>query len=230
MDLQKLKRLQILDGTALKLIAAFCMVLDHVGDAFFPEKVWLRAIGRIAMPVFAFCVCEGFIHTSDRKRYLLRMLIFGLISEVPFDLFVSGKVFDLSHQNIMFTFAWALLGLCCFEAVSSRGQGALKDIAAALVLLGFLAGSLLLCLDYNMTATALIFVFHLLREKSAPVRIISAAAVHAAFRNKGVNWFGLLGFIPVFMYNGRRGRGLKWLFYVFYPAHLLLIWLIGRML
>ena len=97
---------------------------------------------------------------------------------------------------------------------------------AAFVLLLFLAGSVILGLDYNMTAVALIFVFRLLRDKPVPVRNIAAAAVHAALRNRGVNWFGLLGFIPIFMYNGKRGKGLKWLFYVFYPAHQLLIYLI----
>ena len=230
MDLQRLKKLQILDVTALKLIAMICMVLDHTGNAFFPEKMWLRAIGRIAMPVFAFCVSEGFIHTRDRKRYILRMLFFGLISEVPFHLFASGEAFVLSHQNIMFTFAWALAGLSCYEQIASRERGFLGDFVSAVVLLVFLAGSLLLCLDYNMTATAIIFVFYLLRYKTDWVRNISVAAVYAAFRNKGMNWFGLLGFIPIFMYNGRRGRGLKWLFYIFYPAHLLGIWLIDNML
>ncbi len=230
MDLQRLKKLQILDVTALKLIAMICMVLDHTGNAFFPEKTWLRAIGRIAMPVFAFCVSEGFIHTGDRKRYILRMLFFGFISEVPFDLFASGKTFDLSNQNILFTFAWALAGLGCYEQIAARERSVLRDFASAFILLAFLAGSLLFRLDYNMTATALIFVFYLLRYKTGWVRNISVAAVYAAFRNKGVNWFGLLGFIPIFMYNGRRGRGLKWLFYIFYPAHLLGIWLIDNML
>ncbi len=230
MDLQRLKKLQILDVTALKLIAMICMVLDHTGNAFFPEKTWLRAIGRIAMPVFAFCVSEGFIHTGDRKRYILRMLFFGFISEVPFDLFASGKTFDLSNQNILFTFAWALTGLGCYEQIAARERSVLRDFASAFILLAFLAGSLLFRLDYNLTATALIFVFYLLRYKTGWVRNISVAAVYAAFRNKGVNWFGLLGFIPIFMYNGRRGRGLKWLFYISYPAHLLLIWSITRML
>ncbi len=226
--LERFRRLQILDGTALKLIAVVSMVLDHIGDCFFPGATWLRAVGRIAMPVFAFCVSEGFLRTRDRKSYLLRMLLFGLISEVPFDLFASGKLFDLSHQNIMLTFSWALAGLICFERIMTKERSPIRDISAAFVLLGFLAGSLLLRLDYNMTATALIFVFWLLKDKADWVGNTAAAAVHAAFRNRGVNWFGLLGFIPVFMYNGKRGRGLKWFFYVFYPAHMLLLFMIKR--
>ena len=222
-------RYQVLDGTVLKTVAMIIMVIDHVGDSFFPGQTWMRAVGRIAMPVFAFCVSEGFMHTHDRGRYLLRMLIFGLISEIPFDLFAAGKLIDLSHQNIMLTFAWALTGLICYDKITAKELTAFRNIAAAFVLLRFLAGSVILGLDYNMTAVALIFVFRLLRDKPVPVRNIAAAAVHAALRNRGVNWFGLLGFIPILMYNGKRGRGYKWLFYVFYPAHMLLIFLIKKL-
>ena len=82
----------ILDGTLLKLIAMISMVFDHVGDNFFPGQTWMRIVGRIALPVFAFCIAEGFSHTHDRMKYLVRMGIFALISEVPFDLVTSGKV------------------------------------------------------------------------------------------------------------------------------------------
>ena len=227
-DLPGLRKLQLLNATELKIIGLVCMLLDHLGVAFFPEKLWLRAVGRIAMPVFAFCVSEGFLHTRSRKRYFLRLLIFGVVSEIPFDLFTSGKLLEFGHQNIMLTFAWTLAGLICYEAVSARRHSGLSDIASAFLLLGFIAGSLLLRLDHDMAATALIFVFYLLSGKASWMRDLPAAALYAASRGRGVDWFGLAGFIPVFMYNGRKGRGLKWLFYVFYPVHLMLLWLTGR--
>ena len=225
-----LKRLQVLDGTALKLVALFCMLIDHIGAGFFPDVLWFRAVGRIAMPVFAFCVAEGFQHTHDRRRYLLRMLLFGLLSEVPFDLFLSGKTVDFSQQNILLTFVWALAGLLCFEQLGTKERDLPRAFAAALVLLAFLAGSLLLRLDYNMTATALVFVFFLLREKADWIRCTAAAAVYVLFRNKGVSWFALAGFLLLFLYNGRRGKGWKGLFYIFYPAHLLLLFLLKNMI
>ena len=71
--MDKAKGIRCLDGTMLKIIAMISMVIDHVGDMFFPELLWLRMIGRLAMPVFAFCITEGYIHTRNRKKYLLRM-------------------------------------------------------------------------------------------------------------------------------------------------------------
>ena len=217
----------VLDGTMLKLIAMFSMVLDHVGDNFFPEQIWMRALGRIAMPIFAFCLAEGYSHTHDKKRYLLRMGLFACLSEVPFDLVTSHKVLEFGHQNIMLTFFWAILGLLCFEKITAK-KGKLLIAAGIAVLLAFLASSLLLGMDYNIVAVGLIFSFYLLRERPLPLRCLTCMAWHALLRNKGLYWFGLLGFLPLFLYNGRRGRGLKWLFYLFYPCHLLLIWAVKQ--
>ena len=86
------------------------MVFDHVGDMFFPDAMWPRMIGRLAMPVFSFCIAEGFTHTKDKKKYLCRIGIFALISEIPFDLAFEGKV-GFSHQNIMLAFFLAVAAL-----------------------------------------------------------------------------------------------------------------------
>ncbi|MCR5796238.1 MAG: conjugal transfer protein TraX [Solobacterium sp.] len=221
-------RIQFLDGTVLKIIAMISMIFDHIGDAFFPEQTWMRIIGRIAMPVFAFCVAEGFAHTRDRKKYLLRMGIFALISEVPFDLFAKGDV-NLVHQNIMFTFLWAMLGLTCYEKITENKKSAAKA-AGIVLLLVFIIISAILRLDYNMTACGLVMIFYLLREKNMFLRTGAAALYHMVLRNVGIHWFGLLSFPFLLMYNGEKGKGLKWLFYVFYPGHMLAIWLIKILL
>ena len=218
------KAWQVLDGTALKLIAMICMGFDHVGDHFFPEEVWMRVIGRIAFPIFAFCIAEGFIHTHDRKKYLLRMTVFAAISEIPFDLLTAGKVLELGHQNIMLTFAWAILGLICFEKLKEN-----KWVSYA-ILLAFAITSLLLGMDYNFLALGLIDIYYLLKDKKPYLKHMAAIIYHAFLRNVGIYWFGLLGFLPILLYNGKRGRGFKWLFYVFYPGHMLLLWAIGILL
>ena len=228
--MEKRKRFALLDATALKMLAMVSMVLDHVGDNFFPGQLWMRALGRIAMPIFAFCVAEGFIHTRDRLRYLRRMGVFALVSEIPFDLVTAGKALAFSHQNIMFTFFWAILALICFEKIRAGGSSAGRTALGAAVLAAAALASLPLGLDYNLLAVGMIFLFYLLREKSHPLRVSAAMAYHALLRNVGIYWFGLLGFVPIFLYNGRRGRGLKWLFYVFYPGHLLAIFLLKRLL
>lgn len=222
--------MQVLDGTMLKLIAMVCMAFGHVGDNFFPDQVWAVAVGRIAMPIFAFCISEGFSHTRDKRRYLARMGVFALVSEVPFDLVTSGRVLEFTHQNIMVTFFWAILGLLCFERIVGDGASKGRRALAYAVLVAFLVGSLVLNLDYNMLGVGLVFVFYLLRDKALLVRNVVAMAFHALLRNVGLFWLGLLGFLPIFFYNGRRGAGLKWLFYVFYPGHLLLIWLVRTLL
>ncbi|MBR4461378.1 MAG: hypothetical protein IKS51_02205 [Erysipelotrichaceae bacterium] len=221
------KTWRLLDGTLLKLLAMVSMVFDHVGDNFIPDQEWMRIIGRIAMPLFAFAVAEGYIHTHDRKKYLLRMLLMGMISEIPFDLVLFGKPLEFTHQNIMLTFTYAILGLMCYDRISRDRDFSIPGI---LVLLLFVISSLLLCLDYNMVALAVIFTFYLLRKKPLWFRTIAAMLVYYVFRNVGVYRFGLLGFLPVFLYNGQRGKGFKWLFYLFYPGHLLLIYLLMKIL
>ena len=228
-EMELLKKFQVLDGTVLKLIAMIAMIFDHVGDNFFPEQVWMRIIGRMAMPIFAFCIAEGFCHTRDKRKYLGRMVVFGIVSEIPFDLVTAGKMLEFSHQNIMLTFAWAILGLICVDKILEKNNK-IKYLIVGLILLFFLIVSLILGLDYNMLAIALISVYYLLREKAFWVKNVVAMAVHALLRNVGIYWFGLLGFVPVFLYNGKRGKGLKWLFYAFYPGHLLLIYLIRQFL
>ena len=224
------KRFRVLDGTTLKLIAMASMVLDHVGDSFFPDQVWMRVLGRIAMPIFAFCISEGYAHTHDRQRYLMRMGIFALVSEVPFDLVTAGVPLEFSHQNIMFTFFWAILGLMLFERIAGEGAPKGRMAAGYIMLAVFIMTSVLLGLDYNMLGCGLIFMFYLLRERGILIATAAAAVFHMALRNVGIYWFGLLGFLPILSYNGQRGRGLKWLFYLLYPGHLLLIWLVRTML
>ncbi len=219
-----------LSGTALKLIAMVCMVFDHVGDVFFPDAVWMRIIGRIAMPVFAFCVAEGCAHTHDRKKYLIRLGLFALISEIPFDLVSTGKVLEFGHQNIMATFFWTVLGLTLYDKVAGNGEDRKKTAAAVGILILFAVFSVIFRLDYSFTALGVTAIFYCFREKSLWFRNVIAMAFHLLARNVGLYAFGVLGFIPVFFYNGKKGRGLKWLFYLFYPCHLLLIYFIHALL
>lgn len=223
-----MKKYRILDGTTLKLIAMVSMIFDHVGDNFFPDQLWMRVIGRIALPIFAFCITEGFCHTHDRRGYLLRMGIFAAVSEIPFDLVTAGKLLELTHQNIMATFFWAILGLVCYDRITEKSTRA-RYVLGVAALVFFTIAAIPLGLDYNMLAVGIIAIYYLLRHKSVLWKNGAAIAYHALLRNVGIYWFGLLGFIPIFLYNGKRGLGLKWLFYVFYPGHLLLIYLIKIM-
>ena len=167
--MEKTNGIRCLDGTMLKIIAMISMVIDHVGDMFFPDMMWLRMVGRLAMPIFAFCITEGYIHTRNRNKYLLRMGIFALVSEVPFDLAFEGNI-NITHQNIMLTFFIAILALKLFDLI----RGSKKDISGKYsigrTLLGILAViamavvALLVKADYTFFAVIAVFLFYAFKD------------------------------------------------------------------
>ena len=221
---------RILDGTSLKIIAMISMVIDHVGDLFFPELLWPRMIGRLAMPIFSFCIAEGYAHTRDKNKYLLRIGIFALVSEIPFDLAFDGRI-GFSHQNIMLTFAISILALKIFDLLcdgdkQTVGKTVLGTLAV--VVMAFLA--FLLRADYTFFAVFAVFLFYALRKKHPLLRSGVGVAFLALTRTVGYYCTTGLSFIPLAMYNGKKGKGLKWLFYAFYPGHLLVLYLLKTML
>ena len=225
--MKKLEKLRILDGTSLKLIAMISMVFDHVGDMFFPGALWMRMIGRLAMPLFSFCIAEGYAHTKNKQRYLMRMGVFALVSEIPFDLAFEGRV-GLGHQNIMLSFFLAILALMLFDRI--RGEG--KEHAVGKTLLGILCVcavavlALVLRADYTLFAVLAVFLFYVLRNRHPLLRCGVGVGFLALTRTVGYYRATGLSLIPLLLYNGKRGRGLKWLFYAFYPGHLLLLYLL----
>jgi hypothetical protein len=228
--MEQLKKKQILDGTMLKIIAMVSMVSDHVGDLFFPGVMWLRMIGRLAMPIFSFCIAEGYAHTRDKNRYLLRMGIFALISEVPFDLAFEGKV-GFGHQNIMLTFFLSILALKIFDLIRGeepRNIG--KTVLGTLAVLVMAGLALLLRADYTIFAVIAVFLFYVLRNRHPLVRSGVGVAFLALTRTMGYYCTTGFSLIPLLLYNGKRGRGLKWLFYAFYPGHLLALFVLKKLL
>ena len=98
-----------LSGFGLKIIAILAMLLDHIGASLYPSSIWLRAVGRLAFPIFAFLICEGFIYTRSVKRYAMRLGVFAIFSEIPYNLLHSDHFFDLGAQNIFLTLLIGLL-------------------------------------------------------------------------------------------------------------------------
>ena len=228
--MENMKKVQILDGTMLKIIAMVSMVFDHVGDLFFPGVMWPRMIGRLAMPIFSFCIAEGYAHTRDKNRYLLRMGIFALISEVPFDLAFEGKV-GFGHQNIMLTFFLSILALKIFDLIrgeETRNIG--KTVLGTLAVLVMAGLALLLKADYTIFAVIAVFLFYVLRNRHPLVRSGVGVAFLALTRTMGYYCTTGFSLIPLLLYNGKRGRGLKWLFYAFYPGHLLALFVLKKLL
>lgn len=226
--MSNIKKYQILDGTTLKIIAMISMVFDHVGDMFFPNAMWLRMIGRLSMPVFSFCIAEGFTHTKDKKKYLCRLGVFALISEIPFDLAFEGKV-GFSHQNIMLSFFLAVAALMLYDWVEDeenterKRSSAVRTVLGVCIVVVISVLSFLLRADYTFFAVIAVFLFYVFRKRHPLIRSGVGVAFLTITRTMGYYCTTGFSFIPLAMYNGKKGKGLKWMFYLFYPGHLLLL-------
>ena len=228
---------RILTGSALKLIAVVTMTIDHTAahllrfnSAFnqplfmYHERaltwyVIMRCIGRLAFPIFAFLIVEGFVHTGNRRRYGWSLFICALISEIPWALVNDG--FRLMSHNVMFTLLWGFLGLCVIDNYRKDWH------KAGLILIGMLAVAFMFHADYNGSGFAFIVLLYVLRNHIALQALVGCCMLP-------LKWVAGLAFIPISMYNGCRGfiRGpwAKYFFYAFFPAHLFIIWVIKKMI
>ena len=217
-----ISRYQRLDGTVLKVIACLSMFIDHLGAVCFSGMMGFRIIGRLAFPIYCFLLVEGAVHTHDMKKYILRMGIFALISEVPFDLAFYHRLVYTGHQNVFFTLGLGLLAIWFLEHPIEHLD--IPDVLYKLLVIiavGLIAE--FFNTDYGFTGIAVICIFYYLRgqpQLKYPIAAILLAAMG------GVEFYAVLALIPILLYNGQRGRQTKVMqygFYIFYPAHLLLI-------
>ena len=231
------EKYRFLSNSVLKCIALISMLIDHVasvllrGDqtvliALFGKQLTLyalmRFIGRIAFPIYAFLIVEGFVHTRNRKAYGIRLLVFALISEIPWDLEHTGSFFSWT-QNVFFTLFLGYLGLCLIEKLKNE-ENRLKN---TFLLIGLLVISILSRADYGCTGFGFILMLGLLRDYPIPRAIAGSCFLSS-------RWQAGLAFIPIAFYNGKRGfiktRFLKILFYVLYPLHMLILFFIKKSL
>jgi len=210
----------------LKMIAMTTMLVDHIGAVIYPEILGFRVVGRLAFPLFAFLITEGYRQTSSYKNYLIRLAIFSLISQYPFWLAFG---FD-AGLNIFFTLTLGLLALHLAEHY--------QDFLPVIILAGFAE---LLSTDYGMFGVLLIYLIHLYRDEFKKL-LVYLAGLYGTFYLLGgllvqlkgdfnplhyyIQPFALLSFAFIKYYNGRLGFRIKYLFYLFYPLHLLLLGLI----
>lgn len=244
-----------LTGSQLKIIAMVSMFIDHLaasvllqllqapydpsaGNAL-ADWVWnhwqllakvyntMRQIGRFAFPLYCFLLVEGFTHTRSVTKYALRLGLFALLSEFPFDIALNGKLFDPSYNNVFFTL---LTGLICLWAIRSVGtlykEGKLPKflgiiLSCGAVLAGFLLAEYVLVCDYGGQGVLAIVVIWLLRRWPVPAFIASTLVL--SFGN-AIKLYALFMVPPIALYNGQRGRAMKIGPYLFYPVHLLLLW------
>lgn len=219
---------RILSGSMLKLIAMIAMLIDHTAFILAPvlpfmrqtllaiggtniTLYWImRKIGRIAFPIFCFLITEGYTHTRNKIKYGLNLLIFAVISELPFNM-AYGELFTLKYQNIFFTL---FLGLLLIYILENTHKQLLKAILMAVVC----GVSMKINCDYGLNGVLLIVLIYLLKSNPVPQIILSYPLLSTS------GFASLAAYLPINLYNGERGfiksPYMKYAFYLFYPVHI----------
>ena len=232
-----MQRIPFLNGFHLKLIAICTMFVDHLGYTLFPGDLWLRCVGRVAFPIFCFLIAEGCVYTHDRRKYALRLLAFALLSEIPFNLMNSGAVWDIYHQNVLWTLlAGALVCWLIDWALKKRTPSAFVLTGAIMVAAYWLLE--LVNTDYSGWGMLLVAMFYGIHRAPGGAAVkMAAEAFWLAFFSIAVmggvlsiELWSLWALVPIWLYNGQRGfsnKAVQYGFYAFYPVHILILSLIS---
>lgn len=207
------------------------MASDHIGYTFLGNFSFLNLIGRIAFPLFAFQSVQGYLHTKNLKKHIKKLTIFAFISQIPFMLFLSTITTDIFKLNVLFTFILGLFSIYIYEKHKN------KNVAILYVLLISIFAQLSNC-DYGMYGVLLIFLFYLFKDNK---NLMYISVILITIFKYAINIFLNSSFTPRFIlsaiftciplifinfYNKKEGPKAKYLFYVFYPLHLMLLWII----
>lgn len=218
------------------------MLGDHIWASGLINCDLLTIFGRIAFPIFAFLIVEGFFHTKNLNKYLQRLFVFAVVSEIPFNMIVGGSWFYPLHQNVIWTFLLGVLMLKLLEKQNNKTIF-LRIVFSFLILSVFLLCASLSMVDYHAAGIMTIAIFYFLRGQSWGKRFwqllglyyvnfeflgglfypLTIGHWHLEFPLQG---FALLSLIFIWLYNGHKGYDKKWFkyaCYIFYPAHLLVL-------
>lgn len=239
-----MRRIAGFTGNQLKMIAFLFMLCDHIGFMLIENGVlygqnpvywsmaiathegqrWylaariLRTLGRLSFPIFAFLTAEGAVHTRNARKYLLRLLLFALISEIPFDLAIKGTWFYPEYQNVLFTLLLGAAAIVLMEKWHRLHLIFRLMIAGIFCMLAYLIKA-----DYGAVGVLMITAMYLVREDRKAVLI--TGAVIAAAESIEYACVSAFAFAFIYFYNGKRGElPVKYFFYIAYPAHMLLFW------
>ena len=221
---------------ALHIIAMIFMLCDHMWATILDYE-WLTCIGRIAFPIFAFLITEGYIHTSNINKYIKRMVIFAIITEIPFNLMVSASPIYPFHQNVLWTFVISLLTLKYLSFDNTKNI--FKSIL--IILLAIIIATVTMC-DYFGAGVMMVVGFYIFR-KSKLLQLLMMIYVNMIliqgysypidiagytyyFPQQG---FAILSLIFIWLYNGKQGYHAKWFkifCYAFYPLHMLILYIL----
>lgn len=209
----------------LKSIALITMITDHYGAIFHPNIILYRIIGRLAFPIYAFLLVEGYTHTRNIKKYGIRLLLFAFISEIPFDFAFYNEI-NFNHQNIFFTLT---IGLAIMYFLDNKDRYSLSTplvIGIGLIL------SMIMAVDYNYIGIIYILSFYYMKNLKPGEKLLKAGGIiflTNIISTTSLQQFSLLSLPILYLYNGKLGpknRFLQFIFYLSYPLHLIIFYLI----
>ncbi len=229
----------------LKIVAVSAMIIDHIGILFFPQFLWLRWIGRLAFPIFAWTIANGYHYTHSVYRYAVRLLVFATLSQVPFLLFHYAAGGAYPHMfNIFFTLAYGLGDIALYEKTYHASQfGWVPTVVA-------IKGSMILPLEYGLYGVVAILLFHITFGKKRDTYIVQILwivfalsirtsitglhlgfVMHALHAVSATQLISLASLPLIYMYTNMPGsvKYKQW-FYWFYPVHLTLLFALNRFL
>ena len=233
-------------SASLHIIAMILMLCDHLWGTIVPGNDWMTCIGRISFPMFAFTIVEGYFHTSNLKNYVKRLLIFALISEIPFNLAMGSSIFYPIHQNVLWSFLISIGLIHWNEKAKVAGKNWKQVIIGCVtIILGYILG-LLTMVDFYHAGILMVLVFYFFRQKkwwSYIGQVVCLWCINTELLG-GYGYeirllgethfiqrqaFAMLALIPIWLYRGRQGYHSKWFQYIcygFYPVHLLVLGMI----
>ncbi len=218
-------------GNQLKILALITMTVDHIGVYLFLEKLWLRAVGRLSYPIFAYMIAEGCTYTKNRKKYLSLLAGVALLCQL-----VYFFAMESLYQCILVTFSLSVALIYVLDYAVKRKDTAGFCVAAASVLAVYAVTEILpsvltetdFYIDYGFWGVMLPVFVYMVKGKTQKLAAFAAGLVLLAASSGRLQWISLISVLFMACYNGARGTyNLKYLFYIYYPAHLVILYLIG---
>ncbi len=227
---------------SLHIMAMAFMLCDHLWGTIIPGNDWLTCIGRLTFPIYAFMIVEGYFHTKNLKKYVSRLLLFAIISEIPFNLAMGSRIFFPIHQNVLWSFLMAIGLIHWNEKVKEKQVWIRVLVGAATVCIGYIGG-IVTFVDYYNAGVLMVLIFYFFRGKKWWCYLGQFVCLwYINFELLGgfsyeINILGqtrfverqgmaLLALIPIWLYRGKQGyhsKTLQFIYYAFYPVHLLIL-------
>lgn len=233
----------------LHIIAMVCMLFDHIWGTSILNYDVFNCIGRLAFPIFAFMIVEGYFHTKNLKKYVIRLLLFAILSELPFNLMMGSRLFYPIHQNVLWSFLISIGLIHWNEKVRAKKLWLRILVALTTIVIAYVGG-IITFVDYYNAGILMVLTFYFFRGKKwwkYLGQLLCLWYINCEILGglgKDFNIFGrvifverqaiaLLSLIPIWLYSGKQGyynKKMQYIYYFFYPAHMLLLCMIKWLL